>query len=333
MLGEVMAHYGLAQPFYDAGWFETEHHRQVVRTLVWAVAHRRLIAMAGLVGSGKTAFLRRVQDDLARDGKVLISKCLSVEKDRLRLPTLITALFYDLTVDREPRVPSFSERRERELRDLIRKARRPVALFIDEAHDLHNNTLIGLKRLMEVVGDAGGSLSIVLCGHPKLKNDLQRPTMEEIGYRTTIITFEGIAGQQRPYIAWLLKACAVEGTSPADIVEDAALDLLAQRLTTPLQIEQYLTRALEEGFRVGERPITPQLIETILSPQLDEPGPRLRRHGYDVRAIAELHRRQSRGHPGVSARRAGGRPHARDHRSLACRRPADLSSRDQSQAA
>ena len=73
-----------------------------------------------------------------------------------------------------------------------------MALFIDEAHELHNNTLVGLKRLMEVVSDAGGSLSIVLSGHPKLKNDLQRPTMEEIGYRTTIITFEGIAGQQRP---------------------------------------------------------------------------------------------------------------------------------------
>jgi type II secretory pathway predicted ATPase ExeA len=283
-----MAHYGLAQPFYDAGWFETEHHRQVARTLAWAVAHRRLIAMTGLVGSGKTAFLRRVQDDLAREGKVLISKCLSVEKDRLRLPTLIAALFYDLAADREPRIPSFSERRERELRDLIRKTKRPVALFIDEAHDLHNNTLVGLKRLMEVVSDAGGSLSIVLSGHPKLKNDLQRPTMEEIGYRTTIITFEGIAGQQRPYIAWLLKACAVEGTSPADIVEDAAVDLLARRLTTPLQIEQYLTRALEKGFQVGERPITPQLVETILSPQLDELEPRLRRHGYDVRTVAEL---------------------------------------------
>lgn len=288
MLSEVMTHYGLAQPFYDAGWFETEHHRQVARMLAWAVAHRRLIALAGLVGSGKTAFLRRVQDDLAREGKVLISKCLSVEKDRLRLPTLITALFYDLAADREPRIPSLSERRERELRDLVRKAKRPVALFIDEAHDLHNNTLIGLKRLMEVVSDAGGSLSIVLSGHPKLKNDLQRPTMEEIGYRTTIITFEGIQGQQRPYIAWLLKACVAIGTDPADIIDDAAVDLLAHRLTTPLQIEQYLTRALEEGFRVGERPITPQLIETILSPQLDELEPRLRRHGYDARAIAEL---------------------------------------------
>jgi type II secretory pathway predicted ATPase ExeA len=83
-----------------------------------------------------------------------------------------------------------------------------VALFIDEAHDLHNNTLLGLKRLMEVVIDAGGSLSIVLSGHPKLKNDLQRPTMEEIGYRTTVISFEGIAGQQRPYLEWLLTTCA-----------------------------------------------------------------------------------------------------------------------------
>ena len=89
-----------------------------------------------------------------------------------------------------------------------------MALFIDEAHDLHNNTLVGLKRLMEVVTDAGGSLSIVLSGHPKLKNDLQRPTMEEIGYRTTIITFEGIAGQQRPYIAWLLEGLRHRGHEP-----------------------------------------------------------------------------------------------------------------------
>jgi hypothetical protein len=148
--------------------------------------------------------------------------------------------------------------------------------------------LVGLKRLMEVVIDAGGSLSIVLSGHPKLKNDLQRPTMEEIGYRTTVISFEGIAGQQRPYIEWLLTSCAAAGTSPGDVLEEAAIDLLARRLTTPLQIEQYLTRALEEGFRIGERPISAPLIEAILSPQLDELEPRLRRHGYDVRALAEL---------------------------------------------
>ena len=61
-----------------------------------------------------------------------------------------------------------------------------MALLVDEAHDLNGNTLTGLKRLMEVAEDGGGRLSVVLAGHPKLRNDLRRPTMEEIGYRTDI---------------------------------------------------------------------------------------------------------------------------------------------------
>ncbi|MBV8452835.1 MAG: hypothetical protein JOZ29_11250 [Deltaproteobacteria bacterium] len=35
--------------------------------------------------------------------------------------------------------------------ELIRKRHKPIALFIDEAHDLHAKTLIGLKPLIEVV--------------------------------------------------------------------------------------------------------------------------------------------------------------------------------------
>lgn len=47
---------------------------------------------------------------------------------------------------------------------------------------------------MEMVEDGGGRLSVVLAGHPKLRNDLRRPTMEEIGYRTDIFTLDGITG-------------------------------------------------------------------------------------------------------------------------------------------
>jgi type II secretory pathway predicted ATPase ExeA len=53
---------------------------------------------------------------------------------------------------------------------------------------------------MEVPADGGGTLSIVLAGHPKLRNDLRRPTMEEIGYRAAVFSFDGIAGNQREYI-------------------------------------------------------------------------------------------------------------------------------------
>jgi type II secretory pathway predicted ATPase ExeA len=198
------------------------------------------------------------------------------------------ALFFDLSPEEEPWIPSQGERRERELRNLIRKARKPVALFVDEAHDLHPKTLRGLKRLGEVVKDAGARLAVVLVGHPKLQNDLRRPTMEEIGHRTTIISFKGIAGQQRSYLDWLLAQCLAEGASAGEVITDEALELFARRLGTPLQIEQYLTRALEEGWRVGEKPITAQLVEALLSPQLDELEPRLRRHGYDIPDLAEL---------------------------------------------
>ena len=37
----------------------------------------------------------------------------------------------------------------------------------------------------------------MLAGHLKLRNDLRRPTMEEVGYRASSFAFDGIAGQQR----------------------------------------------------------------------------------------------------------------------------------------
>ena len=57
---------------------------------------------------------------------------------------------YDQATDKQVQIPKQSERRERELQELVKKGKRPVALFVDEAHDLNGHTLTGLKRLMEV---------------------------------------------------------------------------------------------------------------------------------------------------------------------------------------
>src|SRR3954454_20532462 len=137
-------------------------------------------------------------------------------------------------------------------------------------------------------GSQGDAQTTLTVGHPKLQNDLRRPTMEEIGHRTTIVSFKGIAGQQRPYLDWLLTQCLAEGVLAGDVITEEALELLAPRLGTPLQIARYLTHALEEGWRVGEKPVTAQLVEALLSPQLAELEPRLRRHGYDIPDLAEL---------------------------------------------
>ncbi len=287
MLTEVTKFYGLTGDLQAAGYYETEHHRQVCREVRAAILAGRLVAIAGMVGSGKTALLRHLQADLARENKVLVSKSLAVDQERTTIATLIDALFYDLSPEGEVRSPKQGEKRERELRALFRRRRKPVALFVDEAHNLHPKTLTGLKRLMEVIADGGGRLSVVLAGHPKLRNDLRRPTMEEIGYRTSSFAFEGIAGQQRDYIDWLLAASAAQGTTPAELVTEPAIELLAARLRTPLQVEQHLTLAFEEGFRIGEKPVTAEVVEAVLSRQLDDLEPKLTRHGYNVRTLSE----------------------------------------------
>jgi hypothetical protein len=92
-----------------------------------------------------------------------------------------------------------------ELRDLMRKNKHPVVLIVDEAHELHHKTLTGFKRLMEMAAGAGMILSVLLIGHPKLRNDLRRPQMEEIGYRTTTFEFEGVSRHRREFIGWLVK--------------------------------------------------------------------------------------------------------------------------------
>ena len=287
MLSEVIEHFGFTRDLHAAGYHETPYHRQVLKNLHGAIHAGRLIAFTGLVGSGKTLLLRQLQDVLAAEKRVTVSKSLAVDKDRASLTTLITALFYDLSPEKEPRIPAQSEHRERALRELVRKSKRPVVLFIDEAHDLHHKTLTGLKRLREVVADGGSVLSVVLAGHPKLRNALLRPNMEEIGFRFAVFPFEGMAGHQGAYIAWLLKRCLPADADAGAIIEPAAVDLLAARLRTPLQIEQYLTRAFEETFRVGEKAVTTAVVEAVLSRQIDDLEPRLTRYGYDVKSIAE----------------------------------------------
>lgn len=287
MLTEVMRYYRLARPPIDAPFFETEHHTQISRDIRAAITGGRLIAVTAVIGSGKTILSRRVRADLESEGKVIVSRSLSVDKAKITLPLLLAALFYDLSPDRNIAISNNNERRERDLQDLVRRTKKPVALFIDDAHELHPKTLIALKRLLELVTEGGGQLSIVLMGHPRLKNDLRRPKMEEIGDRTTVFEFGGLRDRQRDYIDWVLKASLDEYVIPDEVITSEAAMLLAAKLKTPLQIGQHLVRAFEAGFEMGIKPIDSGVVDAVFSRQLDDLEPRLTRNGYDAKSLIE----------------------------------------------
>jgi type II secretory pathway predicted ATPase ExeA len=203
------------------------------------------------------------------------------------LSTLKLALYYDLATDKDGDITGKPEKSERALMKVMRRCQKPIALFIDDAHDVHGQTLRGLKQLIEKTGRRGARLTLVLAGHPRLKNELRRPAREETGARTTVFEFEGIQGQQRRYMMWLLEQSA-PAVDPMEIFTSEALHLLADRLSTPLQIEHYVTRILEQAYRLGEKPVTPTIVEKTLAPDMHALEPTLTRYGYNVKALSEL---------------------------------------------
>jgi hypothetical protein len=44
--------------------------------------------------------------------------------------------------------------------------------------------------------------------------------------------------------------------------------------------------ALEEGYKVGQKPVGVDVIDAVLAKDIDSLEPRLTRHGYNVKALA-----------------------------------------------
>jgi type II secretory pathway predicted ATPase ExeA len=288
MRTDVMDFFGLSRAPQRVGFFETAHQQTLIREISGEIRQGGLIAISGIVGCGKTTLLQRLRAELAQSKDIIVSRSLAVDKDRVSINTLMTALFYDLATEKDFKLPTQPEKRERKLIELIQKHRKLVVLLVDEAHDLHYQTLSKLKRLIELVRHNGGTLAVLLAGHPKLKNDLRRPNLEEIGARATIFSLNGIQGYQRDFINWLLQQCCADDVTITDVITNDAMSLLAERLSTPLQIEQYLKLLFEEGYKVGQKPITTEIIEMVLAQGLNDLEPTLIRHGYNARVIANL---------------------------------------------
>jgi type II secretory pathway predicted ATPase ExeA len=81
MRQEIMSHYGITREFRNAGFYETEQHRQILRELKTAVGQGTFVAMSGIVGCGKTTTINRLQAQLEAEGEILVAKSLSVDKE------------------------------------------------------------------------------------------------------------------------------------------------------------------------------------------------------------------------------------------------------------
>jgi len=129
MLSDVMEHFGLSKSLRQVDDFETDHHRQLLKDLKVAIHEGGIIALTGILGSGKTVFLGRLQEQLREEGQIEVAESLTFDVPRVNLDTLKLALYYDLATDKDGDLPSKTEKSERALMKVMRRCQKPIVLF------------------------------------------------------------------------------------------------------------------------------------------------------------------------------------------------------------
>ena len=87
----------------------------------------------------------------------------------------------------------------------------------------------------------------------------------------TIFDLPGIEGHKQEYVLWLLSQCSKAKIRPEDIFTDEAIAVLTEKLLTPLQFEHYMSLALEKAFTVAEKPVTADVVNTVLARDIEDP--------------------------------------------------------------
>lgn len=152
MLSDIGNHYGLNREISSISqiaYFETTQLQQVITELKLAIKDGKLIVLAGIVGSGKTTVLQKIQDVLEQDKTMLVVNSLAIDVSQVTPATLVHAIYCELATDKDDPMPKAVGQRERALRDLIRKRKKPVALFIDDAHDQFQENAFLLRIKLE----------------------------------------------------------------------------------------------------------------------------------------------------------------------------------------
>lgn len=278
---EAMKHFKIFRnPFIDdvlkdSDIFMSDEHRYIEAAMLDASRHGGFLAVIGEVGSGKSVMRRKVVEQLKKDGDVIVIFPQMIDKSRVNAASICDAIIMDLS---EVRPALRLEQKTRQVHKLLLERAKQgfrSVLIVEEAHDLHTNTLKYLKRFYELEDGYRKLLGIILIGQTELKNlfnESMHIEMREVIRRIQTAEIKGLNGNTRDYLSLKLKRINVKVD---DIFDEGAFAALARRLTTqdrrnktishayPLVVNNYAARAMNLAYEMGEKKVTEEVIMAL----------------------------------------------------------------------
>ena len=278
---EAMKHFKIFRnPFIDdiqkdSDIYMSEEHRYIYEAMTDAAKHGGFLAVIGEVGSGKSVMRRKVVEQLKKDGDTIVIFPQMIDKTRVNAASICDAIIMDLSEDRPSMKLEAKTRQVHKL--LLERAKQGFrsVLIIEEAHDLHTNTLKYLKRFYELEDGFRKLLGIILIGQTELKNlfnEAAHIEMREVIRRIQTAEIKGLNGNTKDYLTMKLKRINIKVD---DIFEEGAFKAMSLRLTTrdahsksishayPLMINNYAARAMNLAYEMGEKKVTEAVVMAL----------------------------------------------------------------------
>jgi general secretion pathway protein A len=214
------------------------------------------IVVTGEVGTGKTTLLRKLMRTMGSTiHPVFIFNTYLTFTELLRL----TLRDLGLPIPSEDRLTMIETINGYLIEQL--KNRHVVCLLIDEAQNLSDDALEGVRLLSNLETDKEKLIQIVLMGQPELKDRLDRPQLRQLKQRVVLecrlVPLE--KDDVRSYIDFRLKTAGYEGPG---LFQAGAID----RITffskgIPRLINVICDNALLGAYTGAQKSVTPQMIE------------------------------------------------------------------------
>lgn len=247
-----------------------------------AARHGNFLAVVGESGSGKSTLredlIERLKED--GDGVVIIEPyTLSMSGGQNGKPMLARHIAEAIIATLAPgaSIPRSQEVRDRRLHQLLKDsngAGMRHVLIIEEAHDLHTQTLKALKRFWELKDGLKRLLSIILIGQTELMDKLgsNQADVREVVQRCVPVKLEPVKNPA-DFLAHRFNRAEAD---LAAIFEPDALEALRDRLIVardmsgkgiykgyPLAISNLASAAMNLAAGLGARTVTADVVRQI----------------------------------------------------------------------